>query len=49
LQLATAQLPPWQLGVPLATEQTLPHPPQFVALLLVLTSQPLATLPSQLA
>jgi hypothetical protein len=41
--------PPVQLGVPLLLLQVVPHPPQFVTLVFLLTSQPLSTLPSQLA
>jgi hypothetical protein len=49
LQLATAQVPPAQAGVPLATAQALPQPPQFETLLSTLVSHPFAALLSQLA
>jgi hypothetical protein len=44
LQVWTAQAPSWQAGVPLGTEQTAPHPPQLLASVFVLTSQPSALL-----
>ena len=41
LQLPTPQIPPEQPGVPLATGgQTMPQPPQWLVLVLVLTSHP---------
>ena len=46
---AMLQLPALQLGVPLLVLQAWPHPPQFVALVLMLTSQPFAAEPSQFA
>jgi hypothetical protein len=49
LQLATAQLPATQAGVPLGMLQTLPQPPQLETLLPMLTSQPFAAMPSQSA
>jgi hypothetical protein len=47
LQLATAQLPPLQPGVPFAIEQTFPQEPQSATLVCVFTSQPSATFPLQ--
>ena len=49
LQVAICTTPPLQAGVPLATAQALPQPPQLAASLLVLTSQPSAGLPLQSA
>jgi len=47
LQRAMPQTPATQLAVALGIEHTRLHPPQLVALVLVLVSQPLATAPSQ--
>jgi hypothetical protein len=48
LQVATAQMLELQAGVPLATEQTVPQAPQAVTVEVVLVSQPLSALLSQL-
>jgi len=47
LHEATVQAPAEQPAVPLATEQTLPHAPQFDGVVFVFTSQPSATVPLQ--
>jgi hypothetical protein len=49
LQLAMAQVPPSHLGVACGSRQTLPHEPQLLTSEVLLDSQPLAVLPSQLA
>lgn len=49
LHEATVQIPDTHAAVPFATEQTLPQVPQLLTSVLVLASQPLAGLPSQLA
>jgi len=48
-QVATAHAPAVHVAVPLAAVHVRPHTPQFVALVRVSTSQPLAGLPSQSA
>ena len=48
LQPATVQAEFRQAGVPLAATQVVPHVPQLAGSLVVVASQPLATLPSQL-
>ncbi len=47
LHEATTHVPPPQAGVPLATKQVMPQPPQWLMSLVVVVSQPLAVLPSQ--
>src|SRR3970282_51512 len=47
LQALMPHLPSVQFGGPQVAEQTLPQAPQLSVLVLVLISQPLATLPSQ--
>jgi hypothetical protein len=49
LQDATVQLPPVQPATPFCSLQTWPQPPQSFTVVPVLTSQPLAGLPSQSA
>jgi hypothetical protein len=46
---AMLHTPAAQVGVPLATLQACPHPPQLPTVVLVLISQPLPRFPSQLA
>ena len=46
---AMLHVPPAQVGVPLAALQAWPQPPQLPTVVLMLTSQPLPRLPSQLA
>src|SRR5688572_12984463 len=46
---ARLQLPIVQPGVPLATKQSAPHPPQWLTSPAVFVSQPLIRLPSQLS
>ena len=48
LQVLTVQAELKQAAVPLAATQVVPQVPQFEASLVVVASQPLATLPSQL-
>jgi hypothetical protein len=48
LQVPTPHAPPEQLGVPFATVHAFPHMPQCDVLVLVLVSQPFASIPSQL-
>jgi hypothetical protein len=48
LQLATPQRPALHAGVALAGAQAIPQPPQWATALVVLVSQPLAALASQL-
>jgi hypothetical protein len=43
----TAQFPAVQVGVPLATKQAMPQPPQLFTSVVVVVSQPFAVLPSQ--
>lgn len=47
LQLEMAQVPDEHEGVPFGVAQTIPQPPQWLTLFVVLISQPLLALPSQ--
>lgn len=40
LQLPTAHAPAWHAAVAFGSEHALPHPPQWLTLVLVFTSQP---------